>query len=125
MNTLNLKVRVNEINAFIQQNLWLDFEVIEYKKSRLTIFGSIDVSVQHDIEIHFDDIFFVSLPMEWKTDTSNIVLTMLEGESAVSLNKKFQVEQDYHIFKFIPEDYLEDFGCYIAAKNISYKIINK
>lgn len=123
MNTSSMIKVLVEINEFLQEQMWLDFEVMEYKKNRLTIIGSIDISTQHNIEIYFEEISFISLPMEWKTDTSEIVLTLLEGDKAITLNKKFQVEQGFHIFKFKPEDYTDDFGCYVGAKNISYKII--
>jgi len=112
---------LDEINSFLMQELWMDFEVIQYTGNELVIMGSIDISNPHDIEIIFRDVFFISMPMEWKTDTSKTVLEVVEGQPAIDLNKKFQVEQGYHIFKFIPEDYDKDFGCFIAAKGINYK----
>jgi hypothetical protein len=116
----DVKKIVDKINEFINGRLWLDFEMIQYQNHVLTITGSIDTSYPYDIEIKFEDIFFISLPIEWKTDTSKVVLKVLEGEEAISINKRFQVEQGYYIFKFIPEDYNDDFGCLVGAKKIYY-----
>ena len=120
MNASEIKVVVGKINSFIQQGLWLDFEVCQYSKNKLTLIGGIDLIYSHDIEIYFEDVFFVSLPMEWKTDTKRNVFQLLEGEDAKTVNIRFKVEQGYHIFKFTPEDYPDDFGCLIGAKSISY-----
>lgn len=116
----NNKKIVNEINSFLMKGLWFDFEIMEYRGYDLTIMGSIDISASHDIEIIFKNVFFISLPAEWKTDTSDMVLEILEGPEAIELNQKYNVEQGYVIFKFIPE-YL-DAGCYVAAKEIDYNI---
>ncbi|MFF2482313.1 hypothetical protein [Paenibacillus sp. NPDC058071] len=116
---------VEDINKFIRNQPWLDFEVLQYDKQKLTIIGCIDISNLHDIEIVFEDIFFVSLPIEWKTDTSRPVLSVLEREKAIILNKKFKVEQGHSIFAFAPEDYPDDFGCYVSAKKIAFKLISE
>lgn len=123
MGPTELQSTVAEINTFLQTKPWLDFEIIAYDQQKLTVIGSIDPSSRHNIEIYFDDVFFVSSPVEWKTDTTKIVLCIIEGEQAVKLNIKFRVEIGYFIFQFVSEDYPEDFGCLIAARNISYLIL--
>lgn len=103
------------------QELWFDFEFMHYKGDELVIMGNIDISTSHDIEIIFRDVFFVCCPIAWKVDTSQIVLTLVEGEEARRLNKKFDVEIGYLIFKFFLED-LDGQNCYIAAKSLDYKL---
>lgn len=120
MNRNEIQKVVEDINHYVQAQLWLDFEISQYQSGKLNVIGSIDPSSAPDIEICFEDIFFISLPMEWKTDTSASVLVLLERDEAFSINKKFQVEQGYHLFKFIPEYYPDEFGCLIAAKKISF-----
>lgn len=122
MSKADCQAIIKEINIFLQKELWFDFEVVRYQDQKLTIIGSIDPSSHHNIEIYFEDIFFVSLPMEWKTDTAKNILSIIEGDDAIELNKKFQVEIGYHIFRFAPENYLENFGCLIAAREISYTL---
>lgn len=113
---------IREINTFLQRELWFDFEIMEYKNSRLMLFGSVDATYRHDIEIYFHDVFFVSAPMEWQTDTSTPPLELVKGEEADRLNINFQVEHGFYIFRFNPEYYPREFGCFIAAKEIKYKL---
>lgn len=78
-----------------------------------------------DIEIRFKDIFFISLPMVWKTNTMGTVMSVLQGEEERIINEKFQVEYLHYIFKFCPEDYPSNFACLVASKEISYKILTQ
>lgn len=123
MNNNEKEKIVKEINDYIQNGLWLDFEVNHYSKNKLIVYGGLDLIFSHDIEVHFEDVFFVSLPMEWKTDTKKTVFQILDGEEVKILNIKFRVEQGYNVFKFKAEDYPDDFGCLIGAKKISYVIL--
>lgn len=116
---------VKKINGLIASQQWFDFEVVEYAIPKLKIIGSIDPSSSPDIEIIFKDVFCMSLPMEWQTDTQQEVFKIAENEEARKINKKYKVEQGYTPFLFIPEDYPEDFYCFIAAKSVSYEILNK
>ncbi len=110
------------INKFLMKELWFDFEVMQYTGNELIVMGSLDISSTHEIEVIFRDIFFVSLPMNWRTDTSAIVLEIVTGKKASVLNRRFQVEQGYSIFRFNAEYYPDDFGCLVAAKEIDYRI---
>ncbi|MBP1177657.1 hypothetical protein JOE49_004909 [Paenibacillus sp. PvR133] len=122
MNLDELNRTIQEINNFIKNQDWFDFEVKQYVGNELVVQGGLSLTYP-DIEIIFRDIFLTSLPMEWKTDTSGTVLTILEGDEEKKINEEFQVEYLHHIFKFTPEDYPSNFGCIIAAKHVSYNIL--
>lgn len=115
---------VKEINDFIKSGLWFDFEIKQYLNSELSLHGGLSLNYP-DIEIKFKDVFFVSLPMMWKTDTKETTLKILEGEEEIKFSEMFQVEYLHYIFKFTPEDYPRNFGCLIAAKEVSYKILKE
>ncbi|NVB40967.1 hypothetical protein G6O69_24215 [Pseudenhygromyxa sp. WMMC2535] len=123
MNEEQARRVVGDINAYLQQKLWFDFEVMEYQGDTLTIMGSLDISAPHDVEIRFKGVFFVSLPLEWKTDTATPPLRLMAGEEAVGLNQRFKVEQGHHIFRFTPEYYPEDFGCLVCAQAVSFEVM--
>ena len=114
---------VDEINHYIQSKPWLDFEVMEYVGETLKIKGSLDTSAPHDVEIWFHDVFFSCLLTEWRTDTASPPLSIVGGEETRSISQKFQVEQGHLIFRFQPEYYPSSFGCFIAAKEIGYRIV--
>lgn len=121
MDISSVKLVINEINTLIQKEQWYDFSVKQYLDNELVIEGGLSLSYP-DIEIVFHGIFFTSLPFDWKTDTKQSVLTLVEGDEERSINQRYKVEYHHYIFKFSLEDYPIDFGCYIAAKGISYKI---
>jgi hypothetical protein len=105
MNQDQVKQAVEEINAFLQLQPWCDFEVMEYQGDTLVIMGSLDTTAPHDVEVRFKGVYFLSLPMEWKTDTTAPPLAVLQGEDSFRLNGRFQVEQGHYIFGFTPEYY--------------------
>lgn len=111
---------VDNINQYVGRLPWCDFEVLEYRSSKLVVTGSLDVSAAHTFEVWFDGVFFMSLPMEWNTDTSRPPLALMVGEGAASVNRRFRVERGHHIFRFSPEDYPEDFGCLVGAREIAF-----
>jgi hypothetical protein len=121
MDISSVKLVINEINTLIQKELWYDFSVKQYLDNELVVEGGLSLSYP-DIEIVFQGIFFTSLLFDWKTNTKQRVLTLVEGDEERLINQRFQVDYHHYIFKFSPEDYPIDFGCYIAAKEISYRI---
>ena len=114
---------IDKINNHIRKEQWFDFEIIKYGQNELFVGGGKSLSYPYELEIHFKDVCFVSVPVEWRTDTSNNVLFILEGEEAYKVNRKFQVEQGYHVFKFVPEEYPEDFGCLIGARSLEVEFL--
>lgn len=125
MSKIEILKIIDEVNEFLERQMWMDFEIVEYNKNILKIIGNIDISQEPNIEIIFENIFFISAPFEWKIDTSEKALYLLEGEEAININKQFQVEQGYHLFQFIPEGYENNFGCTIGAKKMIFNKLSK
>lgn len=123
MEKCEIKSVLKEVNNFLTGQLWMDFEIIEFSKNVLKIIGSIDISASPTMELIFEDVYFVSSPFNWKTDTSKTVISLLDGEEAKGINLKFQVEQGYHVIKIWPEDYPENFGCIFGVKNVFFKVL--
>lgn len=120
MSNNDLPAQIKAINRSLQQFPWIDFEVMEYTGMKLVLMGSVDASAPHDVEIRFRRIAFVSLPFEWRTDTSIPPLSLLTDNRAFAINSQFRVEQGYHIFQLTAEDFPADFGCLIGAKEIEF-----
>jgi len=64
MTTDDARSVAEEIDSFIRQQLWFDFDVISYGSCSLTIGGGI-TEQRHNLEICFEDVFVVSMPMSW------------------------------------------------------------
>ena len=118
-----IKEVLRRFNQYLNEQLWMDFELIEFSRGELKIIGSIDISNKPNIELIFNDVFFASTPFNWKTDTSKKVAMLLSGEEAKKVNLKYQVEQGYHIIKIQPEDYPEDFGCLFGVKSVYFRVL--
>ncbi|WP_417129420.1 hypothetical protein [Ruthenibacterium lactatiformans] len=114
---------LKEVNDYLSEQLWMDFEIIQYSKNSLKVIGSIDISDVPTMELIFEDVYFISAPFNWKTDTSKTVISLLHGEEAKRINLKFRVEQGYHIIKIQAEDYPKNFGCLFGVKHIFFRIL--
>jgi len=114
--------QVAMFNAFVGKKLWLDVDVVECSPESVVLHGGIDLSVGPDVEIRFDTIFFVSLLMTWRTDTSSPILKILTGEDACRINRQYRIEQGRHLFAFLPEDF-DEARCLIAAGSFCWRVI--
>ncbi|MBK6700476.1 MAG: hypothetical protein IPG55_11380 [Saprospiraceae bacterium] len=70
----------------------------------------------HELEIIFENIFFVSDFFHgWQSVTNKTPFFLLDNEK--EMNEKYEMEQGYQLFIFKTEDYTND--VVIAAKNIT------
>ena len=124
MNEAEAQKVVDEINAHLKKQLWMDFTVSEFDGSSLLVEGGVSIHRPRpwDIEITFGSVFCISLPVDWKTDTSEPPLALLTGDEAYAINARFGVVHGNHVFRFTPEDYPPDLGCIIAAERVSYQL---
>jgi hypothetical protein len=97
---------------------------MSYQGNTLVVMGGIDFSAAHEVEIHFEDVFCISTPVSWDSDTASPPLQLLTGEEMVAVNRHFKVEQGHHVFRFTADDYPENFGCIICARAIQFKVID-
>ncbi len=123
MSEKEVKDIIRAVNIFLSQQLWMDFEIIEYSGQFLRIIGSIDITAVPVMELVFEDVYFVSAVFNWKTNTDRTVVSLLEGKDAKVVNLKYRVEQGYHIIKITPEDYPEEFGCIFGIKKIYFNLL--
>lgn len=109
----NFTTAVTEINTFVYQHNWMDFEVKSYNGYQLIIAGSTDLMYYHLIEITFEDVFWFSGFMNgWQSDTSNATLKLSDEYC------KFEIEEGYYLFEFVCEDYKNN--VLVAAKTIHF-----
>ena len=84
--------------------------------------GSIDPSSTPNIEIILEDVFFISAPLSWQTDTSRPVISLLDSD-AKQINERFKVEQGYYIIQWMPEDYPKGATCLFGVKALAFNIL--
>lgn len=106
-----------EIDRYIRQFTWLDFEVYRYDGYRLTVVGSTDFSYYHQLEIVFEYVFFVLGNFStWSSDTEKQVFGFPNNEA--ELITHFNIEQNYQLFEFRQDGLDNDF--LIASNTLTY-----
>ena len=70
-----IKEVLGRVTQYLNEQLWMDFELIEFSRGELKIIGSIDISTKPNIELVFNDVFLASTPFNQKTDTSKMIDT--------------------------------------------------
>lgn len=114
MKNLDVNPVIKEINEFISQHNWMDFELKSYDGFKLVIAGSTDLMYYHLLEITFEDVFWFSgFVNGWKTDTTKEVLKLSDEH-----NLKLEIEEGYQLFEFETEDYKNN--VFVAARNINF-----
>lgn len=108
---------IQAVDRAIRRYPWLDFDVLECSPRKVRIAGSIDPSSAPDLIVEFEDIAAVSLPMEWRTDTTKVVFAELDNLLASELNLAFHVEVGYTAFHFVADD--RPGPCVVLAKSVS------
>lgn len=107
----------NKINELICKNDYFEFHVLSYDGFSLTVAASKDLTYYHNLEIIFKNVFFVSGFFNgWRSDTEKPVFQIPDNE--IEMNTKFEIEQDYQVFRFKTENYNNDI--IIAANLVSY-----
>ncbi|MFT3992688.1 MAG: hypothetical protein QM660_00160 [Dysgonomonas sp.] len=113
----NNKDVADQIDMFIRKHLWFDFHVTDYDGYKLSVMGSTDLSYYHMLEIVFENVFFISgIVTGWHSETNARVFSIPDNE--YELNVKYEIEQDYQLFVFKPEDYKNDI--IIAAHSLTF-----
>lgn len=111
-----IRDRVLEIDKEIRRHEWFDFYVIGFDGIRLTIAGGTDLTYYHNLEIIFENVFFVSCYFqEWHSNTSQQIF-MLNNDK--KWYEKLGLEHECQVFVFKTEDDLSDM--IIAAKNVTF-----
>lgn len=120
MQLVEAKVIVDELNNLLSEKPWFDFQVKKYSDYELVIHGGISLYQRVDLIIIFTDVFFMSIPTGWQTDTSDLVLHVREPQDERYSDPKFRESNHHLIFEFTPEDY-PNLLCEVRAKTITYR----
>lgn len=114
-----LEVKLEGINQFLKTKPWMDFELISLVKGNLKIIGSTDFSYFQEIEILFNEVFYLQCPDKWKSDTSMDILIVPPIEEQRNINISYEIEQGYSLIKFIGEDIGP---IYISCKKLEFNL---
>lgn len=118
MNAEKIKV----INDYLKEQLWMDFEICNMNGGKLEMFGFLDEAGEEKIRITFDRPYMVISTFFFTYEGNGDFISLVTGNDAVELNKKYGVTQENQIFKL--SDTNINSNMYVIAKAIEVQIMN-
>lgn len=113
--------KINMINEYLKEQLWMDFEVCNVNCGKIEMFGFLDEAGEDKIKIIFDKPYMMLSTFCFTYEGNSDFISLVTGDEAVELNKKYNVTQGNHIFKFSDTNINGDM--YIIAKEIEVQIM--
>ncbi len=91
---------INRVNKYLKEQLWMDFEMCNIGRGGLELYGFLDESGMDKIKIVFEQPYMVSCNFYFTYEgNKKDFLSVVDGEEAVQINKKYSVTQGNIIFK--------------------------
>jgi len=114
--------KIKYINNYINDHLWMDFEVCSIGRSKLQIYGYIDESEEDKILIEFEFPYAFDGVFSFSYDGEGDFISIVEGNEAYDLNVKYSVIKGNTIFKISNINISKDI--LIVAQNITVHILD-
>lgn len=113
---------INQINDYLKGQLWMDFELCNMNRGQIEMFGFMDESGEDKIKIVFDRPYMVLSTFLFGYEGNGDFISLVTGDEAVEINKKYSVTQGNNIYKLSGTSVNSDM--YIIAKGIKVQIMN-
>lgn len=112
---------INKVNKYLKEQLWMDFEMCNMNGGGLELYGYLDEAGENKIKIIFELPYMVSCNFffTYEGGQKNFI-SIVDGEEACQINKKYGVTQGNIIFKITNINVEADM--IIAARGIKVKI---
>lgn len=107
---------INLINDYLKGQLWMDFELCSIGCGKIEMFGFLDESGEDKIKIVFDRPYMMLITFCFTYEGNGNFISLVTGDEAVELNKKYGVIQGNQIFKISNTNINNDM--YIIARAI-------
>lgn len=108
----------NAIDEVLRTYPWLDCELHMLRRRVLAVLGGVALArgdfIAPDVVLYFYDLFFVSAPRRWTSDTDRNVFKA-HGDTQPA-GAPFRTDIGYSLFEFHPEDL--GTSCWIAARSV-------
>lgn len=112
---------VNTVNDFLKAQLWMDFEMCNINRGRLELHGFLDEAEDDRVKIIFEQPHMVSCNLFFTYEGKGDFLSIVSGEEALHINKRYGVTQGNIIFKISNTDVEAEM--IIIAKKVEVQII--
>lgn len=114
--------KITIINDYLKEQLWMDFEIGHMNCGKIEMFGFLDEGGEDKIKIVFDRPYMMLSTFRFTYEGNSDFISLVKGDEAVELNKKYSVIQGNQIFKISDTDINNDM--YIIAEGIEVRIMD-
>ena len=90
---------ISKINDYLMKQLWMDFELCRMDGGEIALFGYFDEMGPTKVKITFKQPYLVSCALFFTYEGNGEFLTFVEGEEAITINKKYGVTKGNQIFR--------------------------
>lgn len=104
---MSIEQTINKINDFVKQFNFYEFSIYHYSKEKLIVVGSPEMSYYHNLEIHFNNIFYLETKCSWIVDTGKPILQSLQNIELFEFNKENKIEVGNYTVQFLDQDNLK------------------
>ena len=108
------------INEYLKGKLWMDFELCSMNGGQIEMFGFIDEAGEDKIKIIFRRPYMIISPLSFTYEGNGMFISVVAGEEAYEINKKYGVIQGNQIYKLMNTNVGGDM--YIVAEGICVEI---
>jgi len=115
-----VKKIINDINEYLNKELWMDFEIYSINGGFLEIVGFLDEMGEEKIKITFENPFAIICDLKFSYEGDGNFISIVDGKKAYEINMEYKVTKGNTIFKISNTDIGNDM--YIVAKSIKYTV---
>ena len=113
--------KINKINRYLKEQLWMDFELCNMNCGKIEMYGFLDEAGEDKIKIIFEQPYMMLCTFTFTYEGNGDFISLVIGNEAVNLNKKYNVTQGNQIFKISNTNINNNM--YIIAKEIGVEIL--
>ena len=116
-------LNLGEINEFVQQFLWLEFELIRINPQKVELHGFIDEASKDKIIITFSSVHMVCATISFTYEGKGTFISLAEKEQFISINKAYDVTFGNNVFLLSNTNIEGDM--FIVAKQVEMELCRK
>lgn len=115
--------KLNLINEYLKEQLWMDFQVCSVNCGKIEVFGYLDEASEDMIKIIFIKPYMMLSAFMFTYEGGGKFISLVTGNEAREMNEKYSVIQGNYIFKISNTNI--DNSMYIIAQGIDVVIVGK
>ena len=114
-------MNLSEINEFMKQFLWLEFELVRINPQIVELHGYIDEAYKDKIIITFSSVYMVCATVSFTYEGNGTFISLADKEQSIFINKAYDVTFGNNVFVLSNTDIEGDM--FIVAKQVEMEVL--